>query len=59
VGRLSLESTVSAARWQAEVQMESETPRALDLSATMSLPDREAVPADSSLSHRPKGLGVP
>ncbi len=33
VGRLSLEPTVSAARWQAEVQMESETPAALERAA--------------------------
>jgi putative Mg2+ transporter-C (MgtC) family protein len=32
VGRLSLEPTVSAARWQAEVQIESETHPSLDLS---------------------------
>jgi len=33
VGRLSLEPTVSAARWQAEVHIESETHPSLDLSA--------------------------
>jgi hypothetical protein len=30
VGRLSLEQTVSAARWQAEVQLESDSARPLD-----------------------------
>src|SRR6202521_1153611 len=42
VGRLSLEPTVSAARWQAEVQIESETSHALDLSAQTSNADRQA-----------------
>jgi hypothetical protein len=34
VGRLSLEQTVSAARWQAEVQLESESQRPLDLATS-------------------------
>jgi putative Mg2+ transporter-C (MgtC) family protein len=42
VGRLSLEPTVSAARWQADVQIESETPHALDLSETTLVPDRRS-----------------
>jgi putative Mg2+ transporter-C (MgtC) family protein len=32
VGRLSLEQTVSAARWQAEVQLDSESHQSLQLS---------------------------
>ncbi len=34
VGRLSLEQTVSAARWQAEVQLDSESRRPLDLATS-------------------------
>jgi putative Mg2+ transporter-C (MgtC) family protein len=49
VGRLSLEPTVSAARWQAEVQIESETPPSLDLSADGSR-DRQAGATGTSLS---------
>jgi putative Mg2+ transporter-C (MgtC) family protein len=36
VGRLSLEQTVSAARWQAEVQIDSESQRSLQLSGMTS-----------------------
>jgi putative Mg2+ transporter-C (MgtC) family protein len=50
VGRLSLEPTVSAARWQADVQIESETPHALDLSETTLVPDRRSDATGGSLS---------
>ena len=50
VGRLSLEPTVSAARWQADVQIESETTHALDLSETTMAPDRRSGATGGSLS---------
>jgi hypothetical protein len=50
VGRLSLEPTVSAPRWQADVQIESETPHALDLSETTLAPDRRSGATGGSLS---------
>jgi putative Mg2+ transporter-C (MgtC) family protein len=49
VGRLSLEPTVSAARWQAEVQIQSETPPSLDLSADATR-DRQAGAGGAPLS---------
>jgi putative Mg2+ transporter-C (MgtC) family protein len=42
VGRLSLEPTVSAARWQAEVHIESETPPSLEMGGSNSQTDRGA-----------------
>ena len=42
VGRLSLEPTVSAARWQAEVQLDGESRHPLDLGALGPQPDRPA-----------------
>jgi hypothetical protein len=41
VGRLSLEPMVSAARWQAEVQIESETPSPPEFSGGASQPDHQ------------------
>lgn len=41
VGRLSLEPTVSAARWQAEIQIESETPSPPEFSGGASQPDHQ------------------
>ena len=42
VGRLSLEPTVSAARWQAEVHLESESP-ALAIDTGRESPRRDAI----------------
>jgi len=50
VGRLSLEPTVSAPRWQAEVHIEYETRPAFDLSAATSAPDHQSSRAGGSLS---------
>jgi putative Mg2+ transporter-C (MgtC) family protein len=46
VGRLSLEPTVSAARWQADLQIESETRPPAELSAMGYPPDRRAGAGD-------------
>jgi putative Mg2+ transporter-C (MgtC) family protein len=48
VGRLSLEPTVSAARWQAEVQIDSEAPHTLDFSAATSTSDHQSGATGSS-----------
>jgi hypothetical protein len=44
VGRLSLEPTVSAARWQADAQLESENLAPLRASGNKSRPGRESAP---------------
>ena len=40
VGRLSVEPTVSAARWEAEVQLDSESQQSIDLSTVGTSSDR-------------------
>jgi putative Mg2+ transporter-C (MgtC) family protein len=42
VGRLSLEPTVSAARWQAEVQLDTESQEPLGTQNAVSTPDRQS-----------------